>query len=525
MELIKSVVVYLLFFIFNVKTIVNETEERLEKCVANIGDSVIDTNESAENILKLIEQSTVILKAFCSENLISFVDDSDELLNEDVKDSVDDKNYYNDVEDDDYYNDYYIYKSDDEKKRKTLLTFTPHTIYKGTSILRQLESFNNQEYFVIKGQLNATLELEKQQKILYKRKCFNNHNINMQGQPMNDNHLIEKQLRHLVPGQLIIFGKLDKYKAKSKNHLMVKTNGIIQWTSSVETFLWNHLGWSNWSEWSHCSSSCKGIQQRHRHCLSTQHNRTNQIAKMRFRKSTARAEPNQMDKTKSAIITNVPKQHQQQLCDGYNIEQRDCNLFECIDAINVLPFLNNSIENNFKINSRISQFADRKDFTIMLTIRAKVSREQLFANSTDNNQHLFSLHSNINKETSLTISLIESGLKITQEKESTSEMFNIKLKLFDLHWHQIAISIRRDGFITCYVDCTWDSSLVLTKGAFVLPKLQPSIEINSKLNGLFEWKQLSLIAGNHEREQCSNERKPIFDNNKFLEKIFNDERN
>lgn len=59
---------------------------------------------------------------------------------------------------------------------------------------------------------------------------------------MNDNHLIEKQLRHLVPGQLIIFAKLDKYKSNSKNHLMVKTNGIIQWTSSVEAFLWNHLG-------------------------------------------------------------------------------------------------------------------------------------------------------------------------------------------------------------------------------------------------------------------------------------------
>ena len=151
MKLIKSVVVYLLFLIFNVKTIVNETEERLEKCVANIGNSVIDTNESTENIMKLIEQNTVILKAFCSENLISFVEDSDEMFNEEVKSSVDDKNYYNDVKDDDYYNDYYIYKSDDEKKRKTLLTFTPHTIYKGTSILRQLESFNNQEYFVIKG--------------------------------------------------------------------------------------------------------------------------------------------------------------------------------------------------------------------------------------------------------------------------------------------------------------------------------------------------------------------------------------
>ena len=96
---------------------------------------------------------------------------------------------------------------------------------------------------------------------------------------------------------------------------------------------------------------------------------------------------------------------------------------------------------------------------------------------------------------------------------------------FYLNLLSLCSSIRRDGFITCYVDCTWDSSLVLTKGTFVLPKLQPSIEINSKLNGLFEWKQLSLIAGNHEREQCSNERKPIIDNNKFLEKIFNDERN
>lgn len=96
-------------------------------------------------------------------------------------------------------------------------------------------------------------------------------------------------------------------------------------------FIYVHFtGWSNWSEWSHCSSSCKGIQKRHRHCLSTQHNRPNQISKMRFRKSTARAEISQMDKSKSAIITNVPKQHQQQLCDGYNIEQRDCNLFECI---------------------------------------------------------------------------------------------------------------------------------------------------------------------------------------------------
>lgn len=57
------------------------------------------------------------------------------------------------------------------------------------------------------------------------------------------------------------------------------------------------------------------------------------------------------------------------------------------------------------------------------------------------NQHLISLRS---EETTtsiysrLAIILIDGGMKVVQEKNDASEMFAIKLNLFDLHWHQIA---------------------------------------------------------------------------------------
>lgn len=54
------------------------------------------------------------------------------------------------------------------------------------------------------------------------------------------------------------------------------------------------------------------------------------------------------------------------------------------------------------------------------------------------NQHVVSLWSS-DKQSTLTISLIEDGFKVVQEKESTSEMFAVKLNLYDLQWHQIAL--------------------------------------------------------------------------------------
>lgn len=70
--------------------------------------------------------------------------------------------------------------------------------------------------------MNATLELGKSEKILFQKKCFNNQNINEERQKMNENRLIEQQMRPLVPGQLIMFGKLDQNNGQSKSRLIVK---------------------------------------------------------------------------------------------------------------------------------------------------------------------------------------------------------------------------------------------------------------------------------------------------------------
>lgn len=144
MNLIKNSLVYLLLLVFDVKTVVNDAE-KLENCVTEISTSFSEASESSGNLLKLIDQSTVILKAFCSENLINAAEE------EEGEDS--DAGFKNDVNDadEDEYNDYYFYRNSNDKNIKTLMTFTPITIYKGTNILRQLELFNNQQYFLIKG--------------------------------------------------------------------------------------------------------------------------------------------------------------------------------------------------------------------------------------------------------------------------------------------------------------------------------------------------------------------------------------
>lgn len=144
MNFIKKFVVYLLLLVFDVKTVVNDTEN-LDKCLQRIDETLTQSKESHRNLLKLIDQSTVILKAFCSENLIKSVEECDEADEDDAG-----LNENNGMLNDDEYSDYY-FESDDERFLKILMTFTPTTVYKGTNLLRQLESFNNQEYFRIKG--------------------------------------------------------------------------------------------------------------------------------------------------------------------------------------------------------------------------------------------------------------------------------------------------------------------------------------------------------------------------------------
>lgn len=148
MNFIKNTLVYLLLLVFDVKTIVNEAE-KLENCITRVGAPLVESNED-RNLLKLIDQSAVILKAFCSENLISFEEaNDDEFEINEESETASEMNDVNDV--DDEYSDYYFYKSNEDKKIQTLMTFTPLTTFKGQLDMRQLESFNNQEFFLIQG--------------------------------------------------------------------------------------------------------------------------------------------------------------------------------------------------------------------------------------------------------------------------------------------------------------------------------------------------------------------------------------
>ena len=160
MNVAKKSFVYLLLLVFD--TTVNQNDaQKLESCVEKVGTSFTNANEESSNLLKLIDQSSVILKAFCSENLINFVDTDDQRTvgddfeEEDERKTLSSQNAEsvgnNNIIDGDY-GDYYFYKNDDDSRRiRTLMTFVPLTVYKGLTILRQLELFNNQEYYQLKG--------------------------------------------------------------------------------------------------------------------------------------------------------------------------------------------------------------------------------------------------------------------------------------------------------------------------------------------------------------------------------------
>lgn len=157
----KSFWIFVIFCVYKVNTVWNNKNvetEQLYDCITNIQNDFTDT-ETTKNLIDLIEQSSVILKAFCSEKLTSFIDYSDidgGDLDPDTKFNNDDVDYnygnnLNNENDNENYNYNYEYSNKDNGRKKILLTFSPETIFKGTKILRKLELFNNQEYFIIKG--------------------------------------------------------------------------------------------------------------------------------------------------------------------------------------------------------------------------------------------------------------------------------------------------------------------------------------------------------------------------------------
>ncbi|XP_055540502.1 uncharacterized protein LOC129727084 isoform X2 [Wyeomyia smithii] len=200
-------------------------------------------------------------------------------------------------------------------------------------------------------------------------------------------------------------------------------------------------------------------------------------------------------------------------CEGYNIEQRNCNMFECTGAIDLLSATINQRsavgelwENrlNFQFN-QIDQ-----NFTLFLNLRSrKPHRSESHAGGYLANNNILSVRSQLDASSSLSINFVNDGhggLKIIQEKFGLSEMLPVKRNLLDGKWHWIAFSGRNGSYITVFIDCLWANSFVLSRGAFELPQY-PVIEAGRDI----ELQQLTLVPGDQHRLQCAKETIPITD--------------
>ncbi|KAI8118197.1 hypothetical protein FF38_08528 [Lucilia cuprina] len=260
-------------------------------------------------------------------------------------------------------------------------------------------------------------------------------------------------------------------------------------------------------------------------------------------------------------------------CEGYNIEQRNCNSFECSDDINDLlkfyrkyPTTNDETNtvstqtmtmdlntiaaassffstisgsmavaasssssstintetdgaetNNQNLNTfttpinmgYVQNWHNSLNFTIMLTLRVK--------NDSCSTATIFSIR---NSTHNLYLESCKDGLRLYLERDKTTEMLPIKFNLYDYHWHQVAISIQNGDFISIHVDCSWTNSFVVSKRLFSLP-VTADVEIGRGFNG--ELQQLLILPEHQERYQCSEKRTSINEVKRYIIDTFIDD--
>ncbi|KAH8363174.1 hypothetical protein KR084_006574 [Drosophila pseudotakahashii] len=255
--------------------------------------------------------------------------------------------------------------------------------------------------------------------------------------------------------------------------------------------------------------------------------------------------------TRKARASNQHKKHRPAksvalstlLCEGYNIEQRNCNSFECSDDISDLlkfykklpmgeelptqssdasfasayvdPYLNADITTVGLMGTAFSptpstpynmgyirSWRNLLNFTLMVTLRSK--------NDTKNTATIFSVR---NATHNLYLEACQDGLRLYLERDNATEMLPVKFNLYDYRWHQVAISIQNGDFISIYVDCAWTNSFVVSKRLFTLP-VDADVEIGRGFNG--ELQQLLVLPENQERLQCSNKRTSINEVKRYI---------
>ncbi|XP_037944146.1 uncharacterized protein LOC119676951 [Teleopsis dalmanni] len=259
-------------------------------------------------------------------------------------------------------------------------------------------------------------------------------------------------------------------------------------------------------------------------------------------------------------------------CEGYNIEQRNCNTFECRDDINdllkfykkfpmfddisaaTMPLATDINTSTTIAAASIGAAAMSTDAVVATatttssigfgTINAAVSLNAMPSSTPSNMGYVKSWHNALNftlmttlrakndSKTTATIFSIRNtthnlylesckdGLRLYLERDNTTEMLPVKFNLYDYRWHQVAISIQNGDFISVFVDCSWTNSFIVSKRLFSLP-LDADVEIGRGFNG--ELQQLLVLPDNQERHQCSNKRTSINEVKRYIIDTFIDD--
>ncbi|XP_055856517.1 putative uncharacterized protein DDB_G0267840 [Episyrphus balteatus] len=265
-------------------------------------------------------------------------------------------------------------------------------------------------------------------------------------------------------------------------------------------------------------------------------------------------------------------------CEGYNIEQRNCNTFECTDDISDLlkfykKFLpleelpTTLVPQQQSESSMVQQQQPTVSELVALGVGATLSSSSSSSSSLPsssvsgssvpaaasstasttllpNTGYIRSWKNSLNftlmitlrlkndtKSTSTVFSIrntthnlyVETsvdGLRLFQERDNATEMLPVKFQLYDNRWHQVSISFQNGDFISIYVDCTWTNSFVVSKRLFSLPN-DADVEIGRGFSG--ELQQLLVLPDNQERHQCSNVRTSINEVKRYIIDTFIDD--